>query len=344
MSARVGYRQPRGERLRERRRELALTQAAVATAAGVRPQEVAKYEKGEIPAAPDKARGIARALAITIDVVFEPPAVSEKAAALMTAAGRCGSPRCSDPKCTIPSGQCHAVDCTEPAKLATDTNTWAREVAGQPRMFCTNECAMRTIGKTTKGSPKEYWTTSEGQAVLAQMGDERRRRVEVKCAICSRPVDRVLSKANAARQAKRRVFCPTCFPIWSVGLLRAWHVVADADPDDFSDDDRAYRVLVTAWQHGAATQAQLLAVWPRKLGRRPPIASDIAIEVMHQRGFHAARTANFASTAIARGDVPRIPGAPRFDEAYVRDRLKHAGKHHRRGRAAYRHEGVAFSP
>jgi DNA-binding XRE family transcriptional regulator len=205
MSGRIGYRQPRGERLRDRRRELGLTQAAVATAAGVRPQEVAKYEKGEIPAAPAKAEGIARALAINIDAAFEPPAASEKAAALMAAAGRCGSPRCGDPKCTTPKGQCHAVDCTEPAKLAAETNTWAREVAGQPRMFCGNECAMRTIGKTTKGSAKEYWTTSEGQAVLAHMGDERRRRVEVTCRECGRVVERVLSKAQ--RGGENNNFC-----------------------------------------------------------------------------------------------------------------------------------------
>jgi hypothetical protein len=187
---------------------------------------------------------------------------------------------------------------------------------------------MRVTGRMSTRGPTEYWQTQKGAETKRRMGEQRRRREVLTCSICSRPVERVASKARRAADAKRRTFCETCWPIWDEHMLKAWHEVAQMDPSCMSVEN--YEATVLAWAHGDAAQRQLWERWPRKLGRRPPVASDIVIEVLHQRGFQAAQTAYLISEAIRNG-AGVIPGkTDAVTERYIRHRIQLSGKTMRR--------------
>jgi hypothetical protein len=55
---------------------------------------------------------------------------------------------------------------------------------------------MRVVGRTTKGSPKEYWKTPAGISDLERMGRERRDRVTLVCRYCGTGFQRPRSKAH----------------------------------------------------------------------------------------------------------------------------------------------------
>jgi hypothetical protein len=95
-------------------------------------------------------------------------------------------------------------------------------------------------------------------------------------------------------------------------------------------DARNGEATVQAWKHGEAAQRELWERWPRKLGRRPPVASDITIEVLYQRGFQAAQIAYLVSEAMRQHtfSIPGKPGA--VDERYVWQRIQLSGKSVRR--------------
>jgi hypothetical protein len=242
----------------------------------------------------------------------------------------CGCPTCSAPRCEVSAGMCHAPDCTEPAGIYKASRRDKDQVKGQPRMYCSYECAMRVTGKMSTRGPTEYWQSPQGIEKKEQMGTERRRREELRCSICGRDVERVASKARRAVDAKRRTFCEICWPVWNTHMLRAWHAISGTD---LGTSEATYLAMLEAWTHGEAAQAELRKAWPNTRGNRPPIASDIAIEVMYQYGFQAAQIAYLITLAIERGDC-RIPRNPRTDEGWVWDRVRLSGKARRRGKAA----------
>jgi transcriptional regulator with XRE-family HTH domain/DNA-binding transcriptional MerR regulator len=167
---------------------------------------------------------------------------------------------------------------------------------------------------------REFWSSPAGEE-LRQMMWPVPGRVEVRCAVCGRAFETKRYRAREAAELHRRQFCDACYPLWSRALWDARH--AATAQGVLTAFDQAYAV-------GVRFEKAVLKHWPTKLGRRPPLALDVAIEALFcWRGSTDAEIRYIVQSALDRNENPlRIPGVKPGQELnprYVTRRREEAG-------------------
>ena len=166
-ASRPGYRFS-SERLRARRLELGLTQAALEGLSGVPRAHIARLELRRRRAAPAAQFALACALDVPVDELFPPEpteanvnvarehgkalrgarerSVAPVRLSLLELIGPCGSPSCDDPHCGVRERQCHEVGCERPAAIARQTSKAHRCVVGHPMKYCSGVSCSASVG------------------------------------------------------------------------------------------------------------------------------------------------------------------------------------------------------
>jgi hypothetical protein len=62
-----------------------------------------------------------------------------------------------------------------------------------------------------------------------------------------------------------------------------------------------------AYDIGREFEREILRHWPKKQGRRPPLALNLAIDALHRRGFSDGQIAIVVNAVLRKGAIA-IPG------------------------------------
>lgn len=169
---------------------------------------------------------------------------------------------------------------------------------------------------------REWWQSPAGAQRRREMSIERNQHVPRRCSICG--VEELRSRASALRAdaQKRRTICKECLGPWTRALAEATGAARTIAPDgQVGPKLSTFRRVLAI---GTRFEKEKRAQWPRQLGRRPPLALNIAIEAMHVAGFSDDETFALIETMADQGvSIPGLPTRP--NSRYVTRRRQEAG-------------------
>jgi hypothetical protein len=159
---------------------------------------------------------------------------------------------------------------------------------------------------------------------------------EFPCWICrGRTVERWPSQVAAGGgERKARFTCELCAPLWRRDVMRARLALRRREPQLWTRT-QTREAFVHALTIAGEFELAVLSKWPRKQGRRPPLAVDIVIEAAFREGLTDAAIAELLNWAIEenRLSIPGRRGTIVLDSEYVRQRRNRV-RIWRRARAA----------
>jgi hypothetical protein len=108
---------------------------------------------------------------------------------------------------------------------------------------------------------------------------------------------------------------------WKAAKANREHPFSSATKDAFRE----------AYEVGCSLEADLFKQWPRSLGRRPPVAVDLAIEVFFADEFSDSAIRSLIQMALEEGTLA-IPGVSttKVNDRYVTRRRELSGIRRRR--------------
>jgi hypothetical protein len=152
-------------------------------------------------------------------------------------------------------------------------------------------------------------------------GAARQNRAFVPCCVCRKGLRRPLSKIKANQRSRCRHVCATCWP-----PLRRARVAADVRLVRALAEGRSLSsAFMEVLEMGFRYEKEALSSWPTGVGRRPPLAVNLAIEVFHRGGFTDGQLRQLLNGALANGalSIPGVTGA-NLNKRYVERRRQQA--------------------
>ncbi len=221
--------------------------------------------------------------------------------------------------------------------------TWHRECAGPvvSRAYW-RDCDLETRNVRRNLAAELarawWWDTPEGVQRRAEQSETgwpkpRSERVLLSCFLCGRDVPVKASVAASKKTGKRRTTCEVCHLPWISALFRARWAIKGANQNRL-DVVAAQTSFEDALAIGKGLQDKLYENWPHKLGRRPPIAVDLAIEAMYAAGYTDVEILYLLEKARATDNtaVLGIQKGKKLNDRYITRRRQESGIVRRRTR------------
>lgn len=206
--------------------------------------------------------------------------------------------------------------CNQPVEIG---HHFHRECAGPAAMRDhLADPERRTLFREQRSAgAREWWDSEAGHArreYLSEIGwpKARTERVELQCFICHRTVLRKASEARRASVEKRRTVCPYCDLPWRSARMQALYILnhrtlVEHPTQPKSKLEKELALTLAIYKVGQRLEHQLRAIWPKQGRRRPPIATDLLIEVFFLHGATDDAIERMLNRAMARGAI-EIPG------------------------------------
>lgn len=222
-----------------------------------------------------------------------------------------------------------------------------RECAGPAAMSRAMSDAVWRAGYRQASSERSraWWDSPTGRSRRRAQSEKgwpkpRTGRIDSPCFLCGRRVPLKASVAERKETQKQRTVCASCALPWRRARMRAQWKVNRLKPNT-SVSRNAYDTVLSAYEIGCRLQEELMGTWPEHRGRRPPVATDLLIEVLHLHGVADTTIERFLSAGLSEGAIS-IPGLTQptgpVSPGYVRKRRRTLGIR----RTAYRSAAPAM--